>query len=142
MPRVLTAVAALALLLGTARADSAADASRGYTLEATASPSAVKVGQAGKLAIEIRPKAPTWHVHPQAPLKVQLDAPAGLKIDRRELGRKDVADAKAEAPRFETPFVATAAGPQSVHAKVDFFLCSDTACVKQVKDVSTVVDGK
>lgn len=128
-----------ALLASPVLAQSAADAAQGYTLETSASPAAVKVGEAGKVAVTIRPKAPTWHVHPQAPLKVQLEAPAGLKLERRELGRKDVADPKADAPRFESPFVATAAGAQPVHAKVDFFICSDTACVKQVKDVAIPV---
>lgn len=128
-----------ALFAGTALAQSATEAAQGYTLEAGASPSTVKVGEAGKVSIVIRPKAPTWHVHPQAPLKVQLNAPAGLELERRDLGRKDVADPKAEALRFESPFVATAAGRQLVQAKVDFFICSDKACVKQVKDVAVPV---
>ncbi len=128
-----------ALVAGSALADTAADASRGYTLEGSATPPALKVGESGKVAVTIRPKAPTWHVHPQAPLKVLLEAPAGLELARPELGRKDVADPKGDAPRLETTFLATAAGPQQVRAKVDFFLCSDTACVKQVKDVATAV---
>lgn len=130
---------AAALVAAPVLAQSAADAAQGYALEASASPAAVKVGEAGRVAVTIRPRAPTWHVHPQAPLRVQLEAPSGLKLERRELGRKDVADPKADALRFESPFVATAAGAQPVRAKVDFFICSDTACVKQVKDVAIPV---
>jgi len=122
-------------------ADPAADAAQGYTLEASAAPATLKVGESGKVAVVIKPKA-TWHVHPQAPLKVRFTAPAGLKVDRPELGRKDVADPKAEAPRYETTFLATAAGAQRVEANVDFFICSDTACVKQVRTLPIAVTVK
>ncbi len=142
MIRMLVALTGLVIGASALAADTAADAAQGYTLEASASPAVVKVGEAGKLGVTIRPKAPTWHVHPQAPLKVRLDAPAGLKLEKPELGRKDVADAKAESPRFETGFVATGAGTQQVQANVDFFICSDTACVKQVKTVSVAVNVK
>ena len=142
-PILAVAACAVLLLAGVALAgDPAADAAQGYAVEATASPEAVKVGDAGKVAIVIRPKAPTWHVHPEAPLKVRFAAPAGLKIDRAELGRRDVADAKSEAPRFETAFVATAPGAQETRATVDFFICSDNACVKQVRTVPVTVTVK
>jgi hypothetical protein len=142
MMRIVAVLAGISLCAPALAADSAADAAQGYTIEGSATPSAVNVGERGKVAVTIRPKAPTWHVHPQAPLKVRFDAPGGLKLEKPDLGRKDVADPKAEAPRFETPFVATSAGVQQVQAKVDFFICSDTACVKQVKDVSVAVNVK
>ena len=47
---------------------------------------------------------------------------------------------KAEGRRFEVPFVARAAGRQEARAKLDFFICSDQWCVKQVKDVVAAVD--
>ncbi len=139
MIRAATTVLAVLLARG-ALADPAQDAAQAYTIEAVASPAAVKVGDAGKVGVVIRPKAPAWHVHPQAPLKVKLEAPAGLRLEKPELGRKDVADPSADAPRFESPFVATAVGPQEVRAHVDFFICSETACVKQNRTVATAVD--
>jgi hypothetical protein len=131
--------AALLLASPALAADPAAEAAQGYTLDAGASPREVKVGEAGKLAVVITPRAPSWHVHPQAPLKIRFEAPAGMKVDRPELGRKDVVDAKADAPRFESAFVATAAGAQEAKAHLDFFICSDTACVKQTRTLAIPV---
>jgi hypothetical protein len=138
----LLAGAALVAALGptpAAAADPAAEAAKGYSVEGSASPATVKVGEKGTLAIVIKPNVPTWHVDPRAPLKIRFTAPAGLKLERADLGRRDAADPKADAPRFETVFVAAAPGTQEVRAEVDFFLCSDTACVKQVRTVPVAV---
>jgi len=137
------ALAALAIVAAPVRAaDPGAEAARAYMVETGASTSAVKVGEPGKLVVVIKPIAPGWHVHPQAPLKIRFDAPAALKLDKVELSRRDVVDAKAAEPRFETGFVASQAGAQDAKASVDFFICSDTACVKQVKNVSIPVTVK
>ncbi len=121
--------------------DPAAEAARSYRLEATATPAALKTGAAGTLQLTITPLNKT-HVHPQAPLKVTLTATPGLKLGKEKLGRADVLDAKAEAPRFEVPFTAAAAGAQEATAKVDFFICSDAWCVKQIRDVKVAVSVK
>ena len=134
------AVLAAALLAAPALAtDPGAEAAKAYTLDTSGSTSSLQAGGQGKLSVTIRPTAPGWHVHPQAPLKVRFEAPAALKLARAELGRKDLADPKAEQPRFETSFVASAAGAQEAKATVDFFVCSDAACVKQVRSVAIPV---
>jgi hypothetical protein len=135
------AVLALAFAFAARAVDPSAEAARSYTLEASATPSAPRAGAAGTLVIAIRPAAKA-HVHPQAPLKVTLSGTPGLQLAKTQLGRKDVADPKAEAPRFEVPFTATAAGKQEARAKVDFFICSDQWCVKQVRDVVVALDVK
>jgi hypothetical protein len=116
-------------------ADPAAEAAAAYALDTTASTKSVKVGEPGTLVLVIRPKSPTWHVHPQAPLKIRFEGPASIKIEKAALARRDAVDPKAEAPRFESAFVAAAVGPQDVKASLDFFICSDTACVKQTRAV-------
>lgn len=131
---LLTALAAPSARAG----DPSAEAARSYTIQATASPAALKAGAAGALELTITPVGKT-HVHPQAPLKITLSASAGLKLSKETLGRADLADPKAEAPRFTVPFTATAAGAQEASAKVDFFICSDAWCVKQVRDVKIAV---
>ena len=78
--------------------------------------------------------------HPQAPLKIAPEATPGLKPEKTTLGKADPVDPKADGRRFEVPFVAEAAGKQEARAKVDFFICSDQWCVKQVKDVTAAVD--
>lgn len=129
-------VLALCALAGPVHgADPGAEAARAYALDTSASSATVKAGEPGKLVVVIRPTAAGWHVHPQAPLKIRFDAPPALKLDKPELSRRDVVDAKAAAPRFETSFVAAAPGALEAKAGVDFFICSDAACVKQTRTV-------
>jgi hypothetical protein len=135
---------ALALLLAAplARAaDPAAEAATSYRIETTGTTQALKAGEKGTLVLSIVPLAKV-HVHPQAPLKITLDATPGLKLEKTSLGKADPVDPKAEGRRFEVPFLAQSAGRQEARAKVDFFICSDQWCVKQVKDVTVAVDVK
>jgi hypothetical protein len=137
------ALALAAALLATAAhaGDPGAEAAKSYALTVTATPAALKVGGEGTLSIAIAPVAKT-HVHPQAPLKVTLGATPGLTLAKGALGRGDLADPKAEAPAFKVSFKAAAAGAQELTAKVDFFICSDQWCVKQIRDVKVAVDVK
>jgi hypothetical protein len=141
-PRSLLAAALCALAAPAVAADPGAEADRAYALDTTASTTSVKAGQPGKLVVVIRPTAAGWHVHPQAPLKIRFEAPAALKLGKSELGRHDAVDAQAGAPRFETAFVASAPGAQQAKANVDFFICSDQACVKQTRTVPIPVTVK
>ena len=134
MTRAVVLAAAL-LAVPVLAADPGAEAAKAYTIDTSGSTATVKAGEQGKLAVTIKPTAAGWHVHPQAPMKVKFEAPPTVKLAKAELGRKDLPDPKAEQPRFETSFVASAAGAQDAKATVDFFVCSDTACVKQVRTV-------
>jgi hypothetical protein len=140
--RSLVLAALCALAAPALASDPGAEAGRAYALDTTASTASVEAGRAGKLVVVIRPTAPGWHVHPQAPLKVRFEAPPALKVQKPELGRGDAIDAQAGAPRFETPFVAAARGAVEAKARVDFFICSDQACVKQTRTVPIPVDVK
>lgn len=111
-------------------------------LSTAGSTTQLKVGETGRLVLVVSPKEPTWHIHPQAPLKLRVEEPSGLRVSKLELGRKDLVDPKAAAPRFEVPFVAVARGRHEARSTVDFFVCSDTACVKQVRTVVTPVEVK
>jgi hypothetical protein len=132
----LLAATALVLALGAPAAES--DPAKGYTIETGASTRALRAGDGGKLVLEIRARG-GWHVDPRTPLKIDLAAPAGLQLEKTRLGKKDAVDAKAESPRFEAPFTAKAKGTHEVKAKLDFFVCSSEACVKQVRDVTVPV---
>jgi hypothetical protein len=140
--RAATALALLALVslpAGAAgAADAGAEAAASYAVEASAEPARLKVGGQGTLTVAIKPSKGA-HVHPQAPLKVALGATPGLSLARAELGRKDLAEPAAEAPRFRVPFTAAAAGAQEARARVDFFICSDRWCVKQVRELTVAV---
>ena len=134
-------VAAATVLAVPAQADPAAEAAKAYTVEATVVPGSLKVGEAGALRIAIKP-TPKAHVHPEAPLKVVLSATPGLTLAKQKVGRADLADPKAEAPRFEVAVKGAAAGKQQVTAALDFFICSDAWCVKQAREVKLDVDVK
>jgi hypothetical protein len=118
-------------------ADPAAEAAASYRIDTEGSTKAVAAGGKGTLVVAIVPIEKT-HVHPQAPLKITLRS-EGLQLEKTSLGHKDAVDPKAEGPRFQVPFVARKKGAQQVQANVDFFICSDKWCVKQVKDVTIPV---
>lgn len=124
------------------RADeAAAEAARSYRIETEGTTRNVKAGAGGVLVITIVPLNGT-HVHPQAPLKIALQATPGLSLSRSQLGHKDAVQPKAEGPRFEVPFTAARAGKEEARARVDFFICSDKWCVKQTRDLSLPVEVK
>jgi hypothetical protein len=134
-------VACAALALAFAAGPAESDPAKGYTIETGGSTTAILRGEAGKLSYEIRARG-GWHVDPRTPLKIDLSAPAGLELAKTKLGKKDAVDPKAESPRFEAPFTATAAGTHETKAKLDFFVCSAEACVKQVREVTVAVQVK
>ena len=141
MRLAVVALAAAALAAGPAgAADPGEEAARSYRVETAGSAHSLKVGEEGKLVLSIEPLQPKVHIHPQAPLKIRLAASPGLKLGKSELKHQDAADAKAEGRRFEVPFAATAAGKQEATATLDFFICSDTWCVKQVRQATFPVE--
>ena len=142
MTRTMLALLLAVGLAPSARADDAgAEAARSYRIETAGSTQQVKPGGAGVLVLSIVPLNGT-HVHPQAPLKIALEASPGLALSKTRLGHKDATRPGAEGPRFEVPFTAAKAGREEARAKVDFFICSDRWCVKQVQDVTLAVEVK
>lgn len=142
MLRRLALAVALAASVSFARAgDPGEEAARSYRIVTDGSTKSLPAGGKGRLVLFIEPLQKV-HVHPQAPLKIRVEAPAGLAIGKTELGHKDAVDPKAEAPRFEVPFTAVARGRHEARASLDFFICSDTWCVKQLKSVAFPVDVK
>ncbi len=138
MTRLLAAGLALALASPVLAADPAAEAAESYRIETSGTTQALARGEKGTFVVSIVPLKKV-HVHPQAPLKITLEATPGLRLAKTTLGKADPVDPKADGRRFEVPFVAEAVGQQEARAKVDFFICSDQWCVKQVKDVSATV---
>ncbi len=137
--RLLALLAASALCGAAAAAEPGDEAPTTYRIDTAGSTRSARVGGEGRLVVAIEPLAKV-HVHPQAPLKITLEAPAGLRLAKTQLGHKDAVDPKAEGPRFEVPFTAVAPGRQEARANLDFFICSDQWCVKQVRTVAIPVD--
>lgn len=140
--QILASAALLVLLAAPARPLAAeSDPAKGYTIETSGSTTSLRPGETGKLSLEIRARD-GWHVDPRTPLKIDLSAPSGLELAKTRLGKKDVVDPHAESPRFEAPFTAAATGTHEAKAKLDFFVCSADACVKQVREVVVAVTVK
>jgi len=141
MLRVLVITFALLAPLLARAGDPAAEAAASYRIESTGTTQEVAVGAKGKFVLSIVPIGKV-HVHPQAPLKIVLEATPGLKLEKTTLGKADPVDPAADGRRFEVPFLAEAAGRQEAKARIDFFICSDQWCVKQVREIAAVVDVK
>ncbi len=119
-----------------ARADEAASA---YRIESTRGPLKVKKGAAGKAHFEIVPRAGA-HVSPDAPLSVALSSGGAVKLEKAKLLRADTHETKARGVEFDVPFVASGpAGGDEVKATVNFFICTETLCERQKRDVSLAV---
>lgn len=136
---LVAALVALAAAPAAHAADPGAEAAKSYRIETTGTTQQLRAGEKGTFVLSIVPVEKV-HVHPQAPLKITLAATPGLKLERTTLGKADPVDPKADGRRFEVAFVAEAPGQQEARAKLDFFICSDQWCVKQVKDVAVPVD--
>jgi len=139
MTRILAAALALLAAPPARAADPAAEAAKSYRIETAGTTGSLKAGEKGTFVVSIVPHEKV-HVHPQAPLKITLEATPGLKLEKTSLGKGDPVDPKADGRRFEVPFLAQSKGKQEARAKVDFFICSDQWCVKQVKDVTAAVN--
>jgi len=86
----------------------------------------------GQVGVRLEAKG-EFKVHMDgAPLKIKLDPPAGVTLKKKQLGRKDAADAKAKSPSFLTAARADKAGEYEIPADVDFVLCTAKLC-KPVK---------
>ncbi len=135
---------AAALLLATSplvRAEPGADAAKSYRVETTGTTQKVQVGAEGKIVLAIVP-IEKIHVDPRAPLKITLEATPGVRLSKTSLGKADPVDPKSDGRRFEVPFVVEKAGKHEARAKLDFFVCSDQWCVKQVRDVTIALEAK
>lgn len=121
-------------------ADPASDAAKSYRIVTSESTASLQVGQNGRLVLVIEPLVEHVHVNAQAPFQIKLQASAGMKLEKDRLAYSDLVG-KA-APRFEVAFSAVTAGRQEAKAQLDFYICSDSWCVKQTKGVSIAVDVK
>ncbi len=109
-----------------------------YKIDVSGSSSEVKVGEDGVIKLVLVPKNGT-KIHPQAPLEVKLSEPDGIQLEKRKLGRGDVADKAAKDPSLSTAVSGRKAGSYNVDADVSFFLCTDEWCQRMTDRVSIPV---
>ena len=136
------ALAALALVVAprSVRAAGDVNAAATYKIVTDGSTTSVALGKAGTVVVDVVPLEKGIHVNREFPLKYKVEPSAGLKVDKLEWKRTDAVDPKADNPRFQIPFTATAKGKQQVTVQMRFAICSDAWCVPQTRTVTVPVD--
>jgi Disulphide bond corrector protein DsbC len=76
-----------------------------------------------------------YHVNQDYPIKVDLTAPPGLKLQKTSLGRPDAADFSEQRASFALPFSAPG-GSYDLTATVDFAVCTKETCVPDQRTVA------
>ena len=109
-----------------------------YRIDVSGSSGEVRVGEDGVIKLVLVPKNGT-KIQPQAPLEVKLSEPEGVVLEKRKLGRGDLADKDAEQPSLSTSLRGQKAGSYSIDADVSFFLCTDEWCQRMTDRVSIPV---
>ena len=85
-----------------------------------------------KLSLEARGG---YHVNQEYPIRVDLKAPAGVKLTKPSLGRTDAAAFGEKSAEFALPFSADP-GAHALTATVDFAVCTAETCVPDQRTVA------
>lgn len=114
-----------------------------YELSTAGTSTAVKMGEKGKVVIEIIAK-PGAHVSADAPLSLKLTG-KNAKPEKESLKLADSVNKPKPGEeylnaKFEVPFAVEAVGKASIEAKIKFFVCTDKICARQEKTFSFPVD--
>jgi hypothetical protein len=78
------------------------------------------------LSLSILPR-PGYRLGADTPVLVRLDG-SGVELPRKLYRRQDAVDPRAEAPRFEVPFRATATSGARIDAELTFYICKAARC--------------
>jgi hypothetical protein len=111
------------------------DVSNAYRIEA---PKVVKVkkGAAGQARIEVVPRADA-HVSPDAPISLTVSAGPAVTLQKQRLGRAEAKETAAKGVEFDVPFTAVAS--DEVKGNLTFFICTESLCERQKREVSLQV---
>jgi hypothetical protein len=115
----------------------ALDASSAYKIEAL--PSKAKSGAVSKARLEVVPVQGA-HVSPDAPISLTVQSGAFSKVEKEKFGRAESKATEKQGVAFEVPFTAAKAGKDELHAKLNFFICTETLCEKQSRDVTLALE--
>lgn len=99
-------------LVASARARVGEDSALSLTIAARAGSA---ISAEGPVIVELRPIAADGQV-------------SGLEVDRRRYRRSDAADPRAESPRFDLRYRATAVGVHRLAVHVRFWVCDRRVC--------------
>ena len=97
-------------------------------------------GAPGKLQVLLEAKG-GYHVNQDYPIRVDLKAPAGVKLDKPSLGKPDAAEFGEHKARFDVPFSADK-GAHQLSANVDFAVCTPETCVPDQRTLAVSLSVK
>jgi hypothetical protein len=69
-----------------------------------------------------------WHLNEEFPISLVLKPDASVNMEKKLLGRKDLAESTKEKARFEVAFTASEAGKKNIDAEARFAICQASAC--------------
>jgi hypothetical protein len=110
----------------------ALDAASAWKL--SAEPLRVKHGVPGAAHVEVVP-APGAHVSPDAPISFKVKAGTLLKVDKLTLGRAEAKETQKKGVAFDIPLSAANSGTEELRGTLNFFICTDTLCERQTKEI-------
>jgi hypothetical protein len=82
-----------------------------------------------------------YHVNQDYPIRVDLKAPAAVKLTKPSLGKPDAAEFGEHKARFDVPFSADK-GSHQVSANVDFAVCTPETCVPDQRTLAISLSVK
>lgn len=91
-----------------------------------------------KLVLEARGG---YHVNQDYPIRIDLKAPPGVKLDKTSLGKSDAAEFGEPAAKFEVPFTASS-GAHQLTADVDFAVCTPETCMPDQRKLAIALNVK
>jgi hypothetical protein len=91
-----------------------------------------------KLVLEARGG---YHVNQDYPIRVDLKAPAAVKLDKTSLGKADAAEFGEPSAKFELPFTAQS-GVHQLTADVDFAVCTPETCMPDQRTLAVSLQVK
>jgi hypothetical protein len=115
----------------------ALEASSAYKIEAQATKS--KHGSPATARVEVVPNAGA-HVSPDAPISLTVHSGTFAKVSKEKLGRTDAKPTDKHGVEFDVPFTADQAGKDALHGTLNFFICTDTLCEKQSREVTLALE--
>ncbi len=82
-----------------------------------------------------------WHINAEAPLTLKLTPTDGVRVDKNNLARTDLASSSKTSARFDVGLLATRPGHMVIDAEASFVLCETSACRPIREKVSLDVDA-
>jgi hypothetical protein len=82
-----------------------------------------------------------YHVNQDYPIRIDLKAPAAVKLQKPSLGKPDAAEFGEHKARFDVPFSADK-GSYQLSAEVDFAVCTPETCVPDQRTLAVSLSVK